>query len=84
MTPATTDLLRPLSEADLPLLRAWRNHPDVRRHMFSTHEITEAEHRQWFIRQSADTTRRLCVFQRKGQPLGFVHFSGVCIGGVAL
>jgi UDP-4-amino-4,6-dideoxy-N-acetyl-beta-L-altrosamine N-acetyltransferase len=62
------DTLRPLAEADLPLVRAWRNHPGVRQHMFSTHEIAEAEHQQWFARQQA---------------MGFVHFSGVAPGGVA-
>lgn len=78
-----TDTLHPLTEADLPLVRAWRNHPDVRRHMFSTHEISENEHRAWFARQQADATRRLWLFRRVGQPLGFVHFSGVEPGGIA-
>jgi UDP-4-amino-4,6-dideoxy-N-acetyl-beta-L-altrosamine N-acetyltransferase len=78
-----TDTLRPLSEADLPLVRAWRNHPDVRRHLFSTHTIAEDEHRTWFERQQADATRRLWLFQRDGVPLGFVQLSGVQPGGIA-
>jgi UDP-4-amino-4,6-dideoxy-N-acetyl-beta-L-altrosamine N-acetyltransferase len=77
------DTLHPLTEADLPLVRAWRNHPDVRRHMFSTHAIGEDEHRQWFARQQADATRRLWLFRRDGAPMGFVHFSGVTPGSVA-
>ncbi|MES2714236.1 MAG: UDP-4-amino-4,6-dideoxy-N-acetyl-beta-L-altrosamine N-acetyltransferase [Pseudomonadota bacterium] len=77
------DSLQPLHADDLATVRAWRNHPDVRRHMFSTHTITEAEHQQWFARQQADPTRRLWLFRRAGQPLGFVHFSGVAAGGVA-
>lgn len=78
-----TNPLEPLVEADLATVRAWRNHPAVRCHMFSTHEITEAEHLQWFNRQQADATRRLWLFRRGGVPLGFVHFSGVVPGGVA-
>jgi UDP-4-amino-4,6-dideoxy-N-acetyl-beta-L-altrosamine N-acetyltransferase len=78
-----TDTLEPLTAADLPLVRAWRNHDDVRRHMFSTHAIAEDEHRQWFTRQQADPTRRLWLFRRDGVPMGFVHFSGVAPGGVA-
>jgi RimJ/RimL family protein N-acetyltransferase len=77
------DTLRPLAEADLPLVRSWRNHPSVRQHMFSTHAIAEDEHRQWFARQQADPTRRLWLFLRGGQPMGFVHLSGVAPGGVA-
>lgn len=79
----TDDTLQPLRADDLATVRAWRNHPDVRRHMFSTHEITAAEHQQWFTRQQADPARRLWLFRRGGQPMGFVHFSGVAPGGVA-
>jgi len=79
----SADTLRPLAEPDLPLVRAWRNHPSVRQHMFSTHAIAEAEHQQWFARQQADPTRRLWLFLRGGQPMGFVHLSGVAPGGVA-
>lgn len=79
----STDTLHPLTADDLVLVRGWRNHPDVRRHMFSTHEITADEHRQWFDRQQADATRRLWLFRRDGVPMGFVHLSGVAPGGVA-
>lgn len=78
-----TDTLHPLTEADLPLVRAWRNHPAVRQHMFSTHAIGEDEHRAWFARQQADAARRLWLFRRDGAALGFVHFSGVAPGGIA-
>lgn len=77
------DTLLPLTEADLPLVRAWRNHADVRRHLFSTHEITEDEHRAWFVRQQADASRRLWLFRRDDLPLGFVQLSGVAPGGIA-
>lgn len=77
------DTLHPLTEADLPLVRAWRNHADVRRHLFSTHEITDDEHRAWFARQQTDATRRLWLFRRDGVPLGFVQLSGVEAGGIA-
>lgn len=78
-----TDTLHPLTEADLPQVRAWRNHPDVRRHLFSTHTIAEGEHRAWFARQQVDATRRLWLFQRDGAPMGFVQLSGVAPGGIA-
>ena len=78
-----SDTLNPLQADDLAIVRTWRNHPDVRRHMFSTHEISEAEHQQWFARQLADPTRRLWLLRRDGQALGFVHLSGMAPGGVA-
>ncbi len=75
--------LQPLHADDLATVRAWRNHPDVRRHMFSTHAIGEAEHQQWFERQQADPLRRLWLLRCDGQALGFVHCSGVAPGAVA-
>ena len=75
--------LRPLAEADLARVRAWRNAPEVRLHMFTTHEIGAEEHQRWFERHHADPTRRLLVFEAGGTPQGFVHFSGVAPGGVA-
>lgn len=65
--------LRKLSEADLPLLLSWRNHPEVRRFMFAAHEISLAEHQAWFARVSADAQRHLLVFEIAGQPLGFAN-----------
>lgn len=84
VTALSPGTLRRPTPADLPMLRGWRNDPVVRRHMFTTHEIAEEEHRQWFERQEADPTRRLYVFERAGQPLGFVHFTDVAPGGVAV
>ena len=54
--------LQLLHADDLATVRTWRNHPDVRRHMFSTHAISEAEHQQWYERQQADPLRRLWLF----------------------
>lgn len=70
MTPSTT--LRPLQEADLSLVRQWRNHPDVRRYMYTQHEITETEHWDWFKRSHEDPRRHHMLAESKGYPFGFV------------
>ena len=75
--------IRSLTENDLPMVLAWRNHPDVRRFMFTQHEITLAEHSQWFNKASLDSTRRLLIVQENDCPLGYVQFSGVETGGIA-
>ena len=54
--------LRPLSEADLSLILGWRNAPEVRRNMYSKHEITQEEHLSWFQR-----------LQHDPQSLWFIH-----------
>lgn len=75
--------LRPLAEADLAMVLAWRNRPEVRRVMLSQHEIGLDEHRRWFAKAAQDPTRCLLLAEAAGQPLGYVHFSGVAAGAVA-
>jgi hypothetical protein len=50
--------LRPMREADLDMVRRWRNAPDVRKNMYTTHEISPEEHRAWWERISADPASR--------------------------
>lgn len=75
--------IRSMAEEDLAMVLAWRNHPEVRRFMFTQHEISLAEHTQWFMRAVQDNSRRLLIVQEQGSPIGYVHFSNVERGGVA-
>jgi UDP-4-amino-4,6-dideoxy-N-acetyl-beta-L-altrosamine N-acetyltransferase len=71
--PSTSnDRVRPMSEADLEFVLSWRNHPQVRRHMFTRHVIDLDEHRAWFMRSVADPRRQLLIYERDGLPCGFV------------
>ncbi len=68
--------LRPLAEKDLPLIRAWTNAPEVRRNMYSKHEITEAAHQSWFARLKDDDQSRWFIHENvAGQPDGVVYFT---------
>lgn len=75
-----TGVLRPLAPDDLARVLSWRNHPSNRQVMFNQEEITSDEHYRWFERARSDTSRRLFIFEEKGEPLGFVQFSGVKLG----
>ncbi len=75
--------IRSMAEEDLTMVLAWRNHPEVRRFMFTQHEISLAEHTQWFMRVVQDNTRHLLIVQEQGSPIGYVQFSNVERGGVA-
>ena len=44
--------LRLMRSGDLARVLNWRNHPDVRRFMYTSHEISPEEHEQWFARNS--------------------------------
>lgn len=57
--------LRLLCESDLSLILGWRNTPAVRMSMFSTHEISETEHRAWFSRTQENPTVRWYIYENE-------------------
>lgn len=65
------------------MVLSWRNHPDVRRFMFTQHEIGLEEHRNWFAKTSRDTSRCLLIVEEAKQAIGYVQFSQVSDGGIA-
>jgi len=69
------DLLRPMKLKDLPQVLQWRNHPDIRRFMFSQHEISEDEHRHWFKNAEQNHDKHLMMFEADGKASGFVQFT---------
>jgi UDP-4-amino-4,6-dideoxy-N-acetyl-beta-L-altrosamine N-acetyltransferase len=78
-----TCTVRTLSEDNLPMVLAWRNHPAVRSNMVTQHEISLEEHRNWFARVNEDKTRQLLIVLDGSTPLGFVQFNSVSQGSVA-
>ena len=76
-------LIRKVTEQDLPMVLAWRNHADVRRYMITQHEISLDEHRNWFAKASQDPSRCLLIVEEDQQAIGYVQFSKVEDGGVA-
>lgn len=76
-------LIRAVTYDDLPMVLAWRNHPEVRRFMFTQHEISLDEHRQWFAKASQDSARRLLIVEEAREAIGYVQFNQVCPGGVS-
>lgn len=67
--------LRPMDEGDLERVLAWRNHPEVRRWMYTTHEIGLEEHRAWFAAASEDPRKHLLIYEVEGAPTGFVNLT---------
>lgn len=79
----TISQLRRMTQDDLVRVLAWRNHPDVRRYMYTQHEIGLDEHTRWFERTSQDSSKHLLIFEIDHVPLGFVNFSLTSTEGVA-
>lgn len=75
--------VRPMAQADLERVLTWRNHLDVRRYMYTQHEISLDEHHRWFERARQDPRKHLLVFEVDHLPLGFVSFTELESIGVA-
>lgn len=75
--------IRPVTLLDLPLLLQWRNHPRVRQHMFTQHEIQAEEHVRWYAASSQDASKKLCIVEEVNKPIGYVQFNDVSLGGVS-
>lgn len=67
--------LRLMTEGDLEEVLAWRNHPLIRRHMTTQHEISFEEHQRWFNVSLKNPNRHLLIFQFNGVECGFLSFS---------
>lgn len=76
-------VVRKVREVDLAMVLAWRNDPEVRRHMLTRHEISLEEHIDWYAKASQDPSRCLLIVEEAGQHLGYVQFSDVRPGTAA-
>jgi UDP-4-amino-4,6-dideoxy-N-acetyl-beta-L-altrosamine N-acetyltransferase len=72
-----------MHEADLEMVLAWRNHPEVRRYMYTQHEIALDEHRRWFEHCAGNPSKHLLVFELAGLASGFVSFTQIEGGKIA-
>lgn len=72
------DHLRPMTDSDLDMVRAWRNHPKVRANMYTRHEISAEEHREWWARtRSSNASAYLIFVDAGGNPQGVVAFTAI-------
>ena len=69
--------LRQMTESDLPTILGWRNHPDVRKNMYTQHVISWDEHAAWFHRMKDDPSKRYFVCVNGSEPVGVVGFYGI-------
>jgi UDP-2,4-diacetamido-2,4,6-trideoxy-beta-L-altropyranose hydrolase len=67
--------IRPMHEKDLANVLQWRNHPDIRRFMYTQHEIALDEHLAWYEQALKDRRRHLLIVEDHCEPLGFVQFT---------
>lgn len=76
-------VVRSMAKNDLDQVLAWRNHREIRRHMYTSHEITRDEHFAWFERESKNDKKHLLIFEYDNVASGFVSFNLLQPGGTA-
>ncbi|MGX1123215.1 UDP-4-amino-4,6-dideoxy-N-acetyl-beta-L-altrosamine N-acetyltransferase [Pseudomonas sp. HLS-6 TE3448] len=76
-------VIRAMTTGDLEMVLQWRNHPDVRRYMYTQHEISLDEHRRWFESSQCNAARHLLIFEQLSVPLGFVSITEGTPGRIA-
>ena len=66
-----------LTKKYLDLVFEWRNRADVRKNMYTSHEITKDEHLSWFERISQDKTKIYYIFELDNKPCGVIGFTDI-------
>ena len=64
-----------MTKQDLARVLEWRNHKNIRRFMYTQHEISLNEHLKWFTSASKDDTRHPLMYEEKNTPIGFINFT---------
>lgn len=80
---SSAGIVRRMTSADLEMVLSWRNHPDVRRYMYTQHEISMDEHQRWFEWSNQDPRKHLLIYEVAGVPRGFINFTQTGQGGIA-
>lgn len=70
-------LLRAIREDELETIRNWRNHPNVRKYMYTTHEISKEEHKRWWDKVLISSTQEYYIYQHGNDILGVVAFVNI-------
>ena len=70
--------LRAMSKKDLELVLEWRNRPEIRENMYTTHTISKKEHYRYFDEVWEDPTIEYFVCETiNNEPVGVVYFTKI-------
>jgi len=70
--------LLPLAEEHLKLILKWRNSPNIREKMYTSHIISWEEHCAWFEKiKNSNTSKWFLYREKNGSPAGVVGFTDI-------
>ncbi|MCY2686955.1 UDP-4-amino-4,6-dideoxy-N-acetyl-beta-L-altrosamine N-acetyltransferase [Salinimicrobium sp. TH3] len=62
-----------VKEADLEMIRQWRNSPEVGQYMYTDNEISAVQQKKWFDKISLEENSRYWVIEFQKKKLGLVY-----------
>lgn len=69
--------LRDITPNDQEMIREWRNRPEIRKYMYTDHEIGAQEHAAWFSRILNDSSRKYWIITCGGEDVGLVNLYNI-------
>lgn len=69
--------LRAIKPEELELMLSWRNAPSVRANMYTRHEISLAEHLEWWERIKTRSDQQYFMYEYQSTPIGVVAFNQI-------
>ncbi|MCL7751319.1 UDP-4-amino-4,6-dideoxy-N-acetyl-beta-L-altrosamine N-acetyltransferase [Guyparkeria hydrothermalis] len=70
--------IRDIRDEELELILSWRNAPNVRKNMYTQHEISLDEHLAWWQRVREERkNQKYLMYEKSGRPLGVVSFNDI-------
>jgi len=69
--------LIPFQEADIELVRQWRNLPEVSKYMYTDDQITAEEQKNWFERIKNDASQKYWIIEYDNMKLGLVSIYNI-------
>lgn len=70
-------IFRDIRNTEIELILSWRNDPNVRRNMYTRHEISLEEHIDWWQHVCSTDDIKYFIYEVDETPLGVVGFSQI-------
>ena len=70
-------ILRDIKDAEIDLMRVWRNEPATRVNMYTQHEISTNEHATWWAKTRIKENDKYFMYEIDGIPSGISAFTGI-------
>lgn len=58
-------------------VRIWRNNEEIKKYMFTNHQISKEEHNRWIEKLKNDENKKAWIIKNDKKPIGFVQLLNI-------